>query len=204
MSFSIKNYNSIKQIAKNIRLACVTKTISQDVILDFISQTGHKIFAENYSQEIEQKWIKIKEIHNDIQLHFIGQIQSNKIPSIVKTCNAVQTIGSKKHFDILQNEMQKQGKNLEIFFQINVSGEAQKGGFSISDFKTIITKNKPDGIMCIGENGKNPSFDFLLMSQLAKDFSIKEISMGMSSDFEIACKLGSTIIRPGRIIFLRV
>lgn len=207
----------MKQIKENIKI--INKTLNPDVNLIAVSKyfpaekiieaidAGQKIFGENKIQEAKEKWPKIKENHPDVKLHLIGHLQSNKAKDAVAIFDVIETLDSVKLAKILHKEIIKQNKNPEIFIQINIGREKQKSGVDPDNLGEFLEelKNLPKlnitGIMSIAPKDENPEKYFKETYNLAQKYNLKNISMGMSSDYKIAIKNGANFIRIGTGIF---
>lgn len=194
-----------KKDSKKINLIAVSKTVLPEKIIEAI-KSGQLIFGENYIKEAEEKWPKIKEEFPQIELHFIGHLQSNKADKAVKLFDFIHTLDSKKLALALKKEMQKQNKFPQIFIQVNIGGEEQKGGVSLNELADLLnfcqTENlKICGLMCIPPAEESPSPYFALLAKLAKEHNLPNLSMGMSADFEAAIAMNSNYIRVGTTIF---
>jgi len=207
----------MKQIKENIKI--INKTLNPDVNLIAVSKyfpaekiieaidAGQNIFGENKIQEAKEKWPKIKENHPDVKLHLIGHLQSNKAKDAVAIFDVIETLDSVKLAKILHKEIIKQNKNPEIFIQINIGREKQKSGVDPDNLGEFLEelKNLPKlnitGIMSIAPKDENPEKYFKETYNLAQKYNLKNISMGMSSDYKIAIKNGANFIRIGTGIF---
>jgi pyridoxal phosphate enzyme (YggS family) len=207
----------MKQIKENIKI--INKTLNPDVNLIAVSKyfpaekiieaidAGQNIFGENKIQEAKEKWPKIKENHPDVKLHLIGHLQSNKAKDAVAIFDVIETLDSVKLAKILHKEIIKQNKNPEIFIQINIGREKQKSGIDPDNLGEFLEelKNLPKlnitGIMSIAPKDENPEKYFKETYNLAQKYNLKNISMGMSSDYKIAIKNGANFIRIGTGIF---
>jgi len=192
--------------ACDVELIAVSKTIEQEKILLAIN-AGVKNFGENYIKESSEKWPAIKQKYPEIKLHFIGHLQSNKTREAVDLFDSIASLDSKKLAQELQKEIKKQGKNPEIFIQINIGEEIQKNGILPQEANEFISFAKDEcglnvvGLMAILPANEEPSPYFALLAKIAKENGLKKLSMGMSQDFEDAIALGSTHIRIGTAIF---
>jgi hypothetical protein len=218
MSFDIKeNLKEIKEKinktakdngrkADEINLVAVSKNVSSAGILEAIA-CGCRIFGENKISEAKEKWPKLKEQYPQIKLHLIGHLQSNKAREAVALFDVIESLDSEKLAEILALEMKKQNKFPEIFIQINIGEEPQKHGIppqNADEFiKTAINKyNLPiTGVMAIPPQNEDPTLYFALLTTIARNNNLKNISMGMSADFETAITLGASHIRIGTAIF---
>lgn len=195
-----------QQNPKRVNLIAVCKKVDETKIIQAIN-LGQKDFGENYIQEAKEKWPKIKDNFPDVKLHFIGQLQSNKASLAVDLFDSIHSLDSKKLALELKKAMDKKQKNLEIFIQINIGKEEQKGGIlpeELGDFMNFIKNDCPlniVGLMCIPPENEEPSPYFALLNKLAKENNLNELSMGMSADYESAIAMQASYIRVGSAIF---
>ena len=189
-----------------INLVAVSKNFGSTEI-EVAINSGCRIFGENKVNEAKEKWPKLKEKYPEIKLHLIGHLQSNKVKDAVKLFDVVESLDSEKLAEILAMEMTKQNKFLEIFVQINIGEEEQKSGISPQDADQFIKKAINDyklnvtGVMGIPPANENPALYFALLTTIAKRNNLKNISMGLSGDYETAIALGANFIRVGSAIF---
>ena len=187
-------------------IIAVSKKFKISEILPLINY-GHEDFGENKVQEALEKWIDIKNDFKTIKLHMIGKLQTNKVKSAVKLFDFIHSVDNLKLAEKIANEQAKIGKNIKIFIQINIGKEDQKSGIDIENLNSFYTKCKNEfnlnvvGLMCLPPLNSSGDDYFIRMKQLANDLNLKELSMGMSNDFEIAVDCGSTYIRVGSKIF---
>jgi pyridoxal phosphate enzyme (YggS family) len=215
MHHTIKNLveikNNIKLYLKKLNLnihptiIAVSKTFKIEKILPLIDY-GQIHFGENKVQEAVEKWTEIKKNNSKIKLHMIGRLQSNKVKSAVQIFDYIHSVDSVKLAKKILDEQKKINKKIKIFLQVNIGDEDQKSGISKSDLDTLVSYCKEVdldliGLMCIPPLNLDPEIYFEEMNKLNKNFGLKELSMGMSSDFLIAIKHSSTFIRVGSNIF---
>ena len=187
-------------------IIAVSKKFKMSEILPLINY-GHENFGENQVQEALEKWTDIKNDFKTIKLHMIGKLQTNKVKSAVKLFDFIHSVDNLKLAEKIANEQAKIGKNIKIFIQINIGKEDQKSGIDIENLNSFYTKCKNEfnlnvvGLMCLPPLNSSGDDYFIRMKQLANDLNLKELSMGMSNDFEIAVDCGSTYIRVGSKIF---
>tara|TARA_B100001057_G_scaffold130325_1_gene129362 strand:+ start:84 stop:731 length:648 start_codon:yes stop_codon:yes gene_type:complete len=196
---NLKNQNKVNIIA-------VSKTFGEEKILPLIKY-GHKDFGENKVQEAVAKWTSLKEKNNDIKLHMIGKLQTNKVKEAVRIFDTIHSLDSIKLAEKISKEQKKIDKNLKILIQINIGEEIQKSGIDINDVKNLLNisinelKLNITGLMCIPPNDNNEEKYFLKMKELKDVFGLDDLSMGMSNDYLKAIKYGSTYVRIGSKIF---
>lgn len=206
----VENYksiiNKINHLSNKVTLICVTKTFSLDVIKPLVDN-GHIHFGENKVQEAKNKWSELLKIKPEINLHMLGKVQSNKIDEIVKTFSFVHSLDNEKN-SIKFNESEKKfNKKLNYFIQVNIGNELQKSGIQISLVKDFVRFCRKDlnlnilGLMCIPPFNQNPEFFFNTLYKLNKECDLNNLSMGMSSDYELAIKNGANYVRVGSYIF---
>ena len=200
--------NNFSEINKNIKpkIIAVSKTFTKDKIIPLIDY-GHIDFGENKVQEAITKWIEIKEKYKNLKLHMIGKLQTNKVKHAVKIFDYIHSVDNLKLAQKISQEQIKLQKNIKLFIQINLGDEIQKSGVNVDNFeifyKNCVQELKLNviGIMCIPPNDKNTDKYFSKMNELKKKFNLNELSMGMSNDYLIAIKYGSTFLRIGSKIF---
>ena len=206
----VENYksiiNKINHLSNKVTLICVTKTFSLDVIKPLVDN-GHIHFGENKVQEAKNKWSELLKIKPKINLHMLGKVQSNKIDEIVKIFSFVHSLDNEKN-SIKFNESEKKfNKKLNYFIQVNIGNELQKSGIQISLVKNFVRFCRKDlnlnilGLMCIPPFNQNPEIFFSTLYKLNKECDLNNLSMGMSSDYELAIKNGANYVRVGSYIF---
>ena len=187
------------------KIIAVSKTFKIDQILPLIDY-GHIDFGENKVQEAVEKWTELKKKNQEIQLHMIGKLQTNKVKFAVRLFDYIHSVDSEKLAKKIADEQNKINKNIKIFLQVNIGDEAQKSGINKNEIKQLVSYCKEInldliGLMCIPPAKINPEIYFDEMKNLNKALGFKELSMGMSSDFLMAAKHQSTFIRVGSSIF---
>jgi pyridoxal phosphate enzyme (YggS family) len=206
----ISNFNNIQKIAKLIspksKIVAVTKNFSLDYIEPLIL-SGHLEYGENRVQEAAIKWGNLIKTNNNIILHFIGKLQTNKAEDAVKIFKFIHSLDSIKLAEKLSAIEKKLNKKIKYFIQVNISNEPQKAGINEKDLPTFIKFCKVNldldviGLMCIPAVNANSKLSFLKLRDLATNNTLQELSMGMSNDYEEALKAGSTYLRIGSAIF---
>ena len=198
--------NQISDLNPNTKLIAVSKGHSIDKI-KFLIDSGHLDFGENKVQEASLKWTDILNNYKNINLHLIGGLQSNKAKDAFKIFNYIHSLDSEKLARIFSDLEKKELKKIKYFIQVNIGDEPQKNGIKlslVSDFVRYCLKDlnlNILGLMCIPPANVSPDSYFKKLKKLNEDSYLKDLSMGMSEDFEIAIKLGSTYVRVGTSIF---
>lgn len=196
---------SAKSLTPRVTLVAVSKTQKRETVSELLA-LGHRVFGENRVQEAYEKWPELKLRHPDCELHLIGSLQTNKVREAVALFNCIQTLDRPKLADALAKEEQKAGKKLSYFIQVNTGEEEQKAGITPTEADNLIAYCKTldlnvTGLMCIPPVDKNPSPHFALLAKIAARNELSHLSMGMSSDYEIAIRLGATHVRIGSALF---
>ena len=206
-SFNKINSN-IKKISPNrtVNIVAVSKTFSLEHIMPLID-FGHQHFGENKVQEASAKWKLLKNERKDLKLHMVGKLQSNKAKSAAELFDYIHSLDNQRLADIFSNFERENDKKLKYFIQVNIGNEIQKSGVPINEidgFYTYCTKEKNLnilGLMAIPPNDQNPKKYFKTLSDLNASLGFKELSMGMSADYEDAINLNATYVRIGSSIF---
>ena len=187
------------------KIIAVSKTFGMDKISPLI-EYGHSDFGENKVQEAVEKWSSVKSNKNNIKLHLIGGLQTNKVKLAVKLFDYIHSVDSEKLAKKISVEQQKQNKNVKVFIQVNIGDEKQKFGVDKSSVSQLYLNCKElnldvVGLMCIPPIDKPSDIFFKEMNVLNNSLNFKELSMGMSSDYLDALKNSATYIRIGSKIF---
>ncbi len=190
-------------------LVAVCKMQPAEKIMPLIA-AGQRVFAENRVQEAAEKWPALRAAHDDIELHLIGQLQTNKAKDAVRLFDVIESVDRESLADALSKEMQKQNRPLPCFIQVNTGEEPQKGGVAPHDLPALyaycrdVAKIEIAGLMCIPPENDVPALHFALLDKLAREISPEKplkLSMGMSADFETAIRCGATQVRVGSALF---
>ena len=195
----IDNSNSLKIIA-------VSKTFSLNHIMPLI-ELGHSHFGENKVQEADTKWNQIKKEKKNLQLHMVGKLQSNKAKKAVEIFDYIHSLDSQKLADVLSKCQNEINKSINYFIQVNIGNESQKAGIQyneVDEFYNYCTREKKMniiGLMAIPPNDDNVEKYFKSLSELNSSLGLKELSMGMSSDYMKAINYKATYLRIGSAIF---
>ena len=187
------------------KIIAVSKTFGMDKILPLI-EYGHLDFGENKVQEAIEKWSEIKLSNNNIKLHLVGGLQTNKVKLAVKLFDYIHSVDSERLAKKIFDEQQKQKKKVRIFIQVNIGSEKQKFGVEKLSVSKLYSYCKTldlevMGLMCIPPLNEPPEIFFKEMNELNKKLNLKELSMGMSSDYLKAIKNSATYVRIGSNIF---
>ena len=191
--------------SEDIQLIAVSKTRSVEDIAPLILQ-GQMLFGENRVQEAAQKWPVLKQQHSGIQLHLIGQLQSNKAEEAVALFDMIHSVDRLSLISALGKAMQKLQRAVPCFIQVNIGAEAQKGGCSVAELPELLKAAQESdipvaGLMCIPPADVEAAPFFALLAELSARYGLPQLSMGMSDDFETAIMLGATHIRLGTALF---
>lgn len=191
--------------AEDVTLIAVSKTHPAERIEPLL-EAGHRVFGENRVQEAQGKWPALREAYPDVQLHLIGQLQSNKADDAVALFDVIHSLDRPSLLKALATAMDKADKRVPCFVQVNIGDEEQKGGCAIADLPGFLEKVRASGIplaglMCIPPADIEPAPFFALLAKLAKDNGLDGLSMGMSGDYETAVMLGATHVRVGTALF---
>jgi pyridoxal phosphate enzyme (YggS family) len=204
-----KILNSVKILSEKVKIIVVTK--NQDINkINFIISKEHEHFGENRVQEAFLKWKNLISTNSKLKLHLIGKLQSNKAKDAFEIFDYIHTLDNEKLGQIFSKLESNSTKKIKYFIQVNIGNEPQKNGitvdkvdqfakYCISDLKLNIV-----GLMCIPPVDGDSNQYFKKLADLAKVNNLKELSMGMSNDYECAIKNGATFIRVGSKIFSEV
>ena len=212
MNIIVERFNKIKsninkvETANLINIIAVSKTFTLSHILPLIEH-GHLHFGENKVQEAENKWRQIKKDKINLKLHMIGKLQSNKAKKAVEIFDYIHSVDSQKLADVLSKSQDSIKKSINYFIQVNIGNEQQKSGIpynEVDQFYIYFPKEKNMnilGLMAIPPNDTNTEKYFNSISELNASLGLKELSLGMSSDYMVAIKYNATYLRIGSSIF---
>ena len=207
----INNYLSVQEYIKNnkfsnVKIISVSKTFPENKIAPLLVN-GNIHFGENKVQEAEVKWPLLRKNFPHLKLHMTGKLQSNKAKKALEIFDYIHSLDSQKLADVLSNVQTMTGKKIKYFIQVNVGMETQKAGMQknlLDDFFTYCTKEKNldvIGLMAIPPNDGNEEKHFKYMYEANASLGLKELSLGMSSDYKTALKYNATFLRIGSLIF---
>ncbi len=189
----------------DVTLIAVSKTHDAPTIQPLIA-AGQRVFGENRVQEAQGKWPALREATPDIELHLIGQLQSNKAEEAVALFDVIHSLDRPSLLTALARAMDKAGRRVPCFVQVNIGDEAQKGGCPISEVPAFLDAVRAAevplaGLMCIPPADTEAAPFFALLAKLAAEHGLTRLSMGMSGDYETAVMLGATHVRVGTALF---
>lgn len=191
---------------ERVQLIAVSKTFDDAAIRPFLD-AGQRVFGENRVQEAQAKWPDFRASYDDIELHLIGPLQTNKAREAVALFDVIQTVDRDKLAGVLKTEMERAGRWLPVFVQVNIGLEAQKAGIPPGEAVAFVERCRSvhglmvDGLMCIPPDGEPAGPFFAHLASLGRDAGVQKLSMGMSGDFEIAIAMGATHVRIGTALF---
>lgn len=197
----------VNRKGQDVTLVAVSK-VQPDERVKALLDLGHKVYGENRVQEAQTRWAgRFKDEREDIELRLIGPLQSNKVEEAVRLFDVIETIDREKLLKGLV-KLRDMGKCLpRLYVQVNTGEEPQKSGIlpkELIDFVTLMRDSynlHPEGLMCIPPLKEAASPHFWLLKKLAQDVGVKQLSMGMSGDFETAIEMGASSIRVGSALF---
>jgi hypothetical protein len=198
--------NSAVAAAAEVRLVAVSKGHRESRILPVLA-AGHRLFGENRVQEAKAKWAPLRAQFPDIELHLIGPLQTNKVRDALGLFDCIQSLDRPRLAETLKAEMEKTGRRIPLFVEVNTGEEAQKGGIAPKDTVSFVARCRDEiglpvvGLMCIPPLGEEPALHFALLRELARGCGLNSLSMGMSDDYETAIRFGATHVRVGTAIF---
>ena len=212
MNIVIERFNKIKSNidaisnSKLVNIIAVSKTFPLEHIHPLIEH-GHIHFGENKVQEALAKWTDQKKINSSLKLHMIGKLQSNKAKDAVKLFDYIHSLDNQKLADTLARHQLNLNKKLKYFIQVNIGNEIQKSGIPVNEldafYNYCINEIKLEiiGLMIIPPNDNKPEKYFKSLNELNRSLELKNLSMGMSTDYIEAVKHGSNYVRIGSSIF---
>ncbi len=212
MSTIIDRFEKIKSKITSLKsnrpvnIIAVSKTFSLDYIKPLINY-GHIHFGENKVQEASAKWSEEKKVNQNLKLHMIGKLQSNKAKDAVKLFDYIHSVDNQKLADTLSKHQKNLNKSLDYFIQVNMGNESQKSGITISELDPFYNYCVNDihlniiGLMVIPPVDQSAEKYFKSLNELNKSLALENLSMGMSADYIEAIKNGSNFVRIGSSIF---
>ena len=192
--------------ADAVNLVAVSKTHPADSVRAAL-EAGQRVFGENRVQEAIAKFPGLRGDYPDLTLHLIGPLQTNKVKDAVAHCDVIETVDRPRLAAALAREMERSGRHLPCFIEVNTGEEPQKAGVLPSDADAFIADCRDRlglaviGLMCIPPEHEEPALHFALLREIARRNGLDQLSMGMSADFETAIRFGATHVRVGTAIF---
>ncbi|AIT80105.1 MULTISPECIES: YggS family pyridoxal phosphate-dependent enzyme [Novosphingobium] len=188
-----------------VELIAISKTHPAERIVPLIEE-GQRVFGENKVQEAQAKWPELRERYEGVQLHLVGQLQSNKAEDAVQLFDCIHSLDRPSLVSALGKAMDKLGRQVPCFVQVNIGEEEQKGGCAIAEVPALLASAREAqipvvGLMCVPPLGIEAAPFFALLAKIAAENGLDQLSMGMSDDFETAVMLGATHVRVGSALF---
>ena len=188
-----------------VTLIAVSKTQGPETITPLL-EAGHRVFGENRVQEAEAKWPALREGVDGVEVHLVGQLQSNKAEEAAALFDAIHSVDRPSLVTALATAMEKTGRRPGCFLQVNIGDEPQKGGCAVAELPALLDACREvslpvAGLMCIPPAEVEPAPYFALLAKLAQDHGLAGLSMGMSGDFGTAVTLGATHVRVATRLF---
>ncbi len=202
----VKEILDKKQLKTNPQIIAVTKTFPLSQITPLL-EMGHIHFGENKVQEAEAKWLQLKNEYKNLQLHMLGKLQTNKAKKAVNLFNYIHSLDNAKLASKISQFEKELNKKVKLFIQVNIAEENQKTGVVLNDLNTFYKYCTQDlslniiGLMCLPPVGFKSQEYFQILRKNSEKLNLKNLSMGMSTDYEDAILYGSTHIRIGTAIF---
>ena len=190
----------------SVILVAVSKTHGAQRVRELLV-AGHRVFGENRVQEAEGKFPPLKEEYPDLQLHLIGPLQTNKARDAVALFDVIESVDRERLAATLAKEMTRAGRRPACYIQVNTGEEPQKAGVLPAEVDAFVATCRDThklpiaGLMCIPPIDEEPALHFALLAKMAARNNLKNLSMGMSADYETAIKLGATHVRVGTALF---
>ena len=202
----IKEICDEKQLKITPQIIAVSKTFALKDITPLIEK-GHYHFGENKLQEAEDKWLSFKNKNENLQLHMVGKLQSNKAKKAVKLFDYIHSLDNAKLASKIKQYQKELNKKVKLFIQVNLADESHKSGISLNNLNSFYTYCVNElsldviGLMCLPPINSDSNKYFKTLNKAAKDLNLSHLSMGMSSDYKEAILNGSTYLRLGTLIF---
>ena len=212
MSIIVERFNKIKSSIseikpkKKVNIVAISKTFPLEHIKPLLDH-GHDHFGENKVQEALAKWNEIKKVNEQLKLHMVGKLQSNKAKNAVEIFEYIHSLDNQKLADVLYKSQKNLNKSLKYFIQVNIGNELQKSGINVNELDSFYSyctneiKLDVIGLMVIPPNDGKTIKYFKAMEEINNSFAFNELSMGMSADYIEGIKHGSTFVRIGSAIF---
>ena len=202
----IKEIVDRKQQKTNPQIIAVSKTFSFNEIIPLL-EIGHCHFGESKIQEAEDKWTTVKNKYQNLQLHLVGKLQSNKVKRAIKLFDYIHSLDNEKLAQKLCKYEKELNKKIKLFIQVNIAEENNKSGILLNDldsFYNYCTQGlslNVIGLMSLPPIGERPEKYFKILKKKSDELNLSDLSMGMSADYEQAILNGTTYLRLGTAIF---
>ena len=203
----IKKYHNESFYSANRlpKLIAVSKQQPDEKILNAI-KLGQRIYGENKLQDAVKRWSNLLDKYKDLELHYIGHLQTNKVKKALNFFDVIHTLDRESLALEISKHLTFKSKTKSFMIQVNTGDEKNKSGISLENFEEFLKFTKSlnipvTGLMCLPPVNEEPSIHFCILKELADKFKLKDLSMGMSMDFEKAIKFGSTHLRIGSSFF---
>ena len=197
----------LSEIGEETVLVAASKR-QPDERIDAALDAGHRVFGENRVQEAQSRWQKRRADHPDLELRLIGPLQTNKAEDAVQLFDVIETLDREKLLNALIKAVEKTGAAApDLLIQVNTGEEPQKGGVLVDDLEALLSLAQATypgqvvGLMCIPPADEPAAPHFALLKRLADQHGLPTVSMGMSSDYALAARLGATHVRVGTAFF---
>jgi len=203
----IKKYHNESFYSANRlpKLIAVSKQQPDEKILNAI-KLGQRIYGENKLQDAVKRWSNLLDKYKDLELHYIGHLQTNKVKKALNFFDVIHTLDRESLALEISKHLTFKSKTKSFMIQVNTGDEKNKSGISLENFEEFLKFTKSlnipvTGLMCLPPVNEEPSIHFCILKELANKFKLRDLSMGMSMDFEKAIKFGSTHLRIGTSFF---
>lgn len=213
----LERYNTLKEridqcqkhaplAQKQVKMVAVSKGHGIADMMPLLA-AGQRIFGENRVQEAQEKWGAVRASYPDLELHLIGSLQSNKVKEALALFDVIQTLDRPSLIDAIAREIKRTTVQCTSFFiQVNTGEEVQKGGVHPYNLQSLYDHAQAShlpvtGLMCVPPTDSPPAPHFAFLRKKAKELDLQNVSMGMSSDFETAIRLGASHVRIGTALF---
>ena len=201
---------SVGRAKEDVELIVVSKNHPASLVAELV-QLGQEAFGENRDQEASKKAEELKNSGFDVQWHFVGQLQSNKVKSVLEYASVIHSIDRPSLVAELSKQLSKQNKKIDGFIELNLTHDLGRGGVAPQDLLNLaeqvlaVEQINLLGVMAVAGLGKDPAEEFERAIGLSQQLqtlapTATKLSMGMSEDFEVAIRLGATHIRVGSAI----
>ena len=200
--YHIESFYSSKPLPK---LIAVSKQQPEEKVLEAL-KFGQRIYGENKLQDAIKRWSNFLDIYKDIELHYIGHLQTNKVKKALDFFDIIHTLDRESLALEISKHFSSKSKTKSFFIQVNTGNEKGKSGVSLDNFDEFFKfvnslKIPVKGVMCLPPIDEEPSIHFCILRELANKYKLNDLSMGMSMDYEKAIKFGSTYLRIGSSFF---